>query len=137
MAGVVRRPYRDAFGHGMRPYLTVQLLGLGGRHATAVGLADSGADVTCLPMIVAMLLGYGREHLERVEVRQLGGDKAAWRATTPLRAQVEGLRAHELELMPVFVEGSWRTLWGRDDFFRAFDEVCFHEQDWALTLTAP
>lgn len=136
MALELRRSYRDAFGHGMRPYLTVRLSGIQGRDVTAVGLVDSGADVTCLPMVMAALLGFRRSDLEPVAIQQLGGGQHAWRAMTPIRAQLVGAPATAIELTPIFAEGSRRSLWGRDDFFRAFEEICFHEQDWTMTLAA-
>lgn len=131
-----RFAYSDAFGHGMRPYLTVRLSGVAGHEFDAVGLVDSGADTTCLPMLTVPLLGFGRKHLEPVTIQQLGRDLDAWQAVTPVRARLVAPEGHEFELMPVFVPGSTRTLWGRDDFFRSFERICFHELDWAMTLAA-
>jgi hypothetical protein len=46
----------------------------------------------------------------------------------------DGVEAPEFELVPLFVEGTTHVLLGRDDFFRSFERICFHGQDWAITL---
>jgi hypothetical protein len=46
----------------------------------ATGIVDSGADVTCLPVMTSALLGLDKEDLEPSRVQQFGGAKAAFQA---------------------------------------------------------
>lgn len=69
-------------------------------------------------------------------VQQLGGANAAFQVRAPIRAQLDGVPDFQFELRPVFCEGH-QGLWGRGDFFRAFDTIAFHEVDEDLILVVP
>lgn len=128
-------PYRDAFQNGVRPYLTLHLTGPTGLSGDVVGLVDSGADRTCLPLGFATLMGYRAEDLEQEQGQQVSGTMDMWNARMPSPAYVVGLAEITFELWPSFVLGD-TVLWGRSDFFRAF-VVGFDEPEQHFTLTRP
>ncbi|HZV73595.1 MAG TPA: hypothetical protein VFF79_07765 [Conexibacter sp.] len=132
----LRAPYLDALRTGKRPYLSVRLFGPSGNSLGAIGIVDSGADVTCLPVMTSALLGLDKEDLEPSRVQQLGGAKAAFQARDPIRAQLDGVPDFEFELRPVFCEGH-QGLWGRQDFFRAFEAITFYEAAQEFVITIP
>jgi hypothetical protein len=116
----------------VRPYLTVHLRGPNGSSQNLRGLVDSGADFTCLPLSIARSLGYSRDHLQGRTINQVAASVLAWQAIEPLRAFALGLPDVEFELLPVFIEQS-QALWGRADFFAAFDRVAFEDETLVLT----
>lgn len=132
----LRASYLDALRTGRRPYLSVRLAGPGGASLGAIGIVDSGADVTCLPLLTSVLLGLEKEDLEPSRVQQLGGAKPAFQARLPIRARLDGVPDFEFELRPVFCEGH-QGLWGRQDFFRAFEAISFDEAAQKFVLTIP
>lgn len=58
-------------------------------------------------------------------------------ANVPVRAYVAGLPAPVFDLYPTFVPGNNTPLWGRSDFFRAFQAVGFDEVGQDLMLKTP
>jgi hypothetical protein len=131
----VRPPYSNPFGNGLRPYLAVHLTGPDGRDGNVVGLLDTGADSTALPIGFASLMGYGPAMLTPITVGTAGAPAQAFRATEPCAAQVPGMTTAPLNLRPAFVFGaSASVLWGRSDFMSAF-KVCFEESAKHFTLT--
>ncbi|MCP9490946.1 MAG: hypothetical protein MSC31_13905 [Solirubrobacteraceae bacterium MAG38_C4-C5] len=101
-----------------------------------VGLVDSGADRTCLPMGYATLIGYAADQLELHQGQGVGGSLSLWQAMTPATAVVAGLPHPEIELRPTFIEGGSTPLWGRADFFATFG-VCFDERAQQFTISLP
>jgi hypothetical protein len=131
-----RLPYSDPFGSGHRPYLGVHLDGVNGRGGDVVGLLDTGADSTALPIGFASLMGYGPATLRAITVGTASAPASAFQATQPCTANVLGITtAAPLTLQPVFVFGaSASVLWGRSDLMSAF-KVCFEESSRHFMLT--
>lgn len=129
--------YRDAFGHGVvRPYLVLNVTGPTGVTQTIIGLVDSGADMTSLPMGFATLLGYTSGDLDLQQGTQANGVMNMWVANKPCTAIVPELPDPVFEVTPCFLAGSQSPLWGRCDLFQAFG-VGFDEQAQAFTLSRP
>jgi hypothetical protein len=130
-----RLPYSDPFGNGVRPYLVVHLTGPNGRSGNVVGLLDTGADSTALPIGFASLMGYGPAMLTSTTVGTAGAPAQAFHANQPCTAEIPGMTTAPLNLRPVFVFGaSASVLWGRSDFMSAF-KVCFEENAKHFTLS--
>lgn len=129
-------PYRNALGNGVRPYLTLAVTGVNGAAGSIVGLIDSGADRTSLPMGFAGLMGYGAGELTAGTVGVADGSTTSvWNATKPSRAFIVGLPQPVFDLFPTFVPGNAVTpLWGRADFFQVFG-IGFEEALQRFTLT--
>jgi hypothetical protein len=125
--------YSNPYSTGYRPYLALHVTGPGASGAI-VGLVDSGADRTCLPMGYATLMGYAADQLVLHQGQGVGGSLSLWEATTPATAIVAGLPHPEIELHPTFVEGGSTPLWGRGDFFATFG-VSFDERAQQFTIT--
>jgi hypothetical protein len=117
--------YSDPFGNGARPYLALHLTGINGASGAVVGLLDSGADVTSLPLGYASLMGYRPETLTSMIIGTAGAPAQAHRANQPCAAEVIGIEGVKFELHPVFVSNA-TPLWGRSDFMRIF-RVLFDE----------
>jgi hypothetical protein len=102
-------------------YLAMHVTGVNGASGQIVGLLDSGADTTALPMGYANLMGYTAAQLQRIEVGTAKGVGYGWRATVPCVATVAGATPPVLtvELLPTFVESA-TALWGRGDVMRMF-----------------
>lgn len=99
------------------------------------GIVDSGADRTSLPDGYATFMGYGADDLEQARMAVANGSSTSgWSAKRPVRAAVVGLADVEFELLPLFVPGNAPPLWGRLDFFMAFN-VGFEESAKHFTLT--
>ena len=128
--------YSNPYSSGHRPYLALHVTGPSGSSGPVVGLIDSGADRTCLPLGYAALMGYQAEQLELRRGQQVGGSLNMWEAMAPARAIVVGLPKPEFELRPTFVEGSTTPLWGREDFFATFG-VSFDERAQQFTISLP
>lgn len=121
--------YSSIGGH-KRPYLEVHLTGPDGVAQPIIGVVDSGADYTCLPYEMLRLLGYeGRSMLRESGISQVSGALDALQSTVPIGACVAGLPEKRFELFPVFVQGARNVLWGRADFFKAFESVGFLESE--------
>lgn len=127
MASTYPVDYSSIGGH-KRPYLEVHLTGPSGVEQRIIGVVDSGADYTCFPYEMLRLLGYqGRSMLRESGISQVSGALDALQSTAPVGAFVAGLPAKRFELFPVFVHGARNILWGRADFFKAFESVSFLE----------
>lgn len=89
-----------------------------------------------MPDDYAALMGYTPNELEVLTVSLASGGVQALKAIVPCKASVVGFEAHEFELTPMFVPGADGVLWGRTDFFRAFDEIGFDDKadEFILTL---
>jgi len=128
-------PYTNPLGTGVRPYLWVHLTGIDGMSGSFVGLLDTGADRTAMPLGYASLLGYGPSTLTPVTIGTASSPASAFEALQPCTAQATGLPTLSLSLQPVFVLGSSATvLWGRKDFMAAF-KVLFDESTQQFTLS--
>lgn len=102
------------------------------------GLVDSGADRTSLPHDYAKLMGYRSDQLDSGSVTVADGSSVAVLvANVPVRAYVAGLPDPVFDVCPMFVPGNNMPLWGRSDFFNAFETVGFEEATKHLTLTVP
>ncbi len=101
-------PYTDPFGNGTRPYLALHVTGINGTSGRIVGLLDTGADTTLLPLGYASLMGYGPQTLTAATVGTAGAPADAHRADVPCAAQVVGIGDVALELHPVFVASAPR-----------------------------
>ena len=90
-------PYRRGSDGHPRPYLWLTLKGpRGGPDVPIVGLVDTGADKSVLPVDYAQLLGYQAEDLAPVEVGQVEGSASAWDAQKPCEAFVNGVHPSSL-----------------------------------------
>ena len=101
-----------------------------------MGLVDSGADLTCLDLGFAALMGYTGQDLEEEQGVQAGGTMQLWKAKQPSRAIIVGLPQPVFDLWPTFVQGNQTPLWGRADFFRAFG-IGFDESNQRFSLSVP
>lgn len=120
-----------------RPYLWLMLHGPNGGGAERIlGLADSGADKTVLPLEYAELLGYRDEDLEDLEVGQVHGTTPGHDAQRPCRAWVVGYPDLTFEMSPIFVD-TLDALWGRADLMNAYRvSISEHRQELGLHLPA-
>ena len=112
--------YTDPFGTGMRPYLVLHLTGINGAHGDVVGLIDSGADITQLPMGFASLMGYTAAELEPLTVGTAGNPTSVLRAKQACTGIVPGLPQVECTMLPAFCASSPFVLWGRTDVMSMF-----------------
>ncbi len=126
-------PYSNPFGTGSRPYLALTLTGVNSTSHSIVGLLDTGADITALPVGHAALMGYGLELLEQTTIGTADGPGVAFRAMRQSTAIVAGLPSVSISLRPIFVPGAQTPLWGRTDVMRPF-KVLFDDTDEAFTL---
>ena len=126
-------PYRPGSDGHPRPYLWLTLKGLrGGPEVPIVGLVDTGADKSVLPIDYAQLLGYKVEDLSPVEVGQVEGSASAWDAQRPCEAFVNGVPAVKFQIQPLFV-ATLDALWGRADLMMTY-VVSVSEKDQELAL---
>lgn len=120
-----------------RPYLGLEVTGPNGLPQRITGLIDSGADRTGLPVGYSPLLGYDLSQMETKEVEQVSATMTTYIPDEPVTAHVIGPEIEQIsfQFIPVFFDGSLSApaLWGRTDFFRAFD-ICFREMDQAFDL---
>jgi hypothetical protein len=130
----VTLPYSTFVGPESRPYLQIHLTGPTGSDGDVIGLIDSGADTSCLPLGYASLLGYKQEQLQLTPCVGVGGACEVFEALEPLEAYVLGLQDAVFEMRPTFLPDSHMALWGRQDFFKIFG-VCFDEPSEEFTLT--
>ncbi len=119
--------YTDPFDKGHKPYLAVNLTSAKGVSSNVVGLLDTGADITAMPLGFASLLGYESQTLTPVTIGTASAPASALRAKLPCTAQVIGIEAVEISLHPVFVFGANEVLWGRTDLMSAF-RILFDEK---------
>jgi len=113
-------PFSAAPSDGiMRPYLWLILRSPDGTEERILGLVDSGADKTVLPMEYAELLGYTDEDLVDQEVGQVKGMICGRDAQRPCEAWVFGHPELTFEMSPIFIE-TFEALWGRTDLMNAF-----------------
>jgi hypothetical protein len=126
-------PYRLGSDGHPRPYLWLTLKGpRGGSEVPIVGLVDTGADKSVLPIDYAQLLGYKVEDLAPVEVGQVEGSASAWDAQKPCEAFVNGVASVKFEIQPLFV-ATLDALWGRADLMMTY-VVSVSEKDQELSL---
>ena len=126
-------PYKSGPDGQLRPYLLLTLLGVRpGAEVDVLGLVDTGADRSVLPIDYAEELGYTVDDLAPVEVGQVEGSASAWVAKRPCKAFVDGLPSIEFEVEPLFV-GGLNALWGRADLMMRFT-VSVSEKAKELTL---
>lgn len=111
--------YSDPFGSGPRPYLALDVTGINSNHGPIVGLIDSGADTTLLPVGYAPLMGYGQGSLRPTTIGTAGAPAQGFQATQPCTAEVIGIPGVAITLLPVFLASN-TPLWGRRDFMLAF-----------------
>lgn len=129
--------YRAVVPGGIeRPLLALHVTGLNGASGDIIGIVDSGADVTSLPLDYASLMGYGPADLRAESVEGVGGATSAFHATRPVAAYVSGLDDMKFDLKPCFVDGNDMVLWGRSDFFVQFI-VAFNEGEQNFTIVRP
>lgn len=111
--------YSSPFGTGNRPYLAINMVGINGSSGHIVGLVDSGADITQLPVGYASLMGYDAPKLEPINVGTAGAIAQALRAKEPCTGQVIGIPDVMVDFSPVFSSSPF-VLWGRTDFMAVF-----------------
>lgn len=126
-------PYKRGPDGQWRPYLLLTLLGVkSGLEVDILGLVDTGADRSVLPIDYAQELGYTVDDLEPREVSQVEGSASAWVARKPCQAFVDGLPHIRFEIEPLFVAGL-NALWGRADLMMNFT-ISVSEKGKELTL---
>lgn len=126
-------PYRPGPDGQFRPYLLLTLIGLKpDQEVEIVGLVDTGADRSVLPIDYAEELGYTVDDLAPVDVSQVEGTASAWVAKKPCEAFVDGLPEIKFKIEPLFV-ASLNALWGRTDLMMAFT-IAVSEKSRELTL---
>lgn len=132
-SGSLIAPYKRGADGQLRPYLLLTLLGVkAGLEVEILGLVDTGADRTVLPIDFAEELGYTVDDLEPRDVIQVEGSASAWVAKKPCQAFVDGLPDTRFEIEPVFVAGL-NALWGRADLMMNFT-IGISEKNQELTL---
>jgi len=125
--------YRFLPDQTLRPYLWVMVTGLNGINQLILGIVDSGADKSCLPLGYISQLGYDAASLTAQPMGQAGGITNSFVASAPCDAVVPGLPNSEFQIRPTFTDGQF-VLWGRDDFMHSFD-VLFEQSQNRFTLT--
>lgn len=127
-------PYSRYSGPVPRPYLALHFVGLNGSEGDIVGLLDSGADNSCLPLGFASLMGYRPDDLQIDTCVGVGGTSDVHVARRPVTAHITGVPETTFEILPTFLPDSEMPIWGRLDFFQIY-EVNFHEPRQEFTLT--
>jgi len=126
-------PYKLGPDGQWRPYLLLTLIGVKPRAEIEIlGLVDTGADRSVLPIDYAAELGYTVDDLASVEVGQVEGSASARLAQKPCKASVDGIPEVEFEIAPLFV-ASLNVLWGRADLMMSFT-ISVSEKNKELTL---
>ena len=106
----------------------MHITGINGRSGPILGLLDTGADSTALPIGFASLMGYSAASLTSMIVGTAGSPVNAFRATQDSTANVIGIQGMPIALRPVFTPGtSASVLWGRSDLMSHFD-IMFSER---------
>jgi hypothetical protein len=126
--GRIRRDYTQIPGEAFpRPYVTLELVGPSEDPLVLMGLLDTGADYSTLPLEVASELGFPFHVLDTVGGRDASRRVTLWRAEEPIAAKVLGWPA-TFVLEPFYTvvddKGERRAsdhLWGRRDFLRYWD----------------
>jgi len=138
----IERPWNETTSYTrgsdgrFRPYLWLTLQSRRGESdVPIVGLVDSGADKSVLPLDYAELLGYETEDLSPVEVGQVDGSADAWDTQEPCEAFVRGIPSVKFEIRPLFV-ATLDALWGRADLMSTY-VVSIDEKEEELTLHLP
>jgi hypothetical protein len=133
---IVTLPYIEEYAGGpRRPYLWLELRGPNGQGGPVLGLVDTGADMSVLPLGYAVLMGFVPEDLEPLEIHGVGGQVDAYRPKKPFSAWVAGLESVIVPMEPAFMEGV-DALWGRHDFMTVFG-VIVEERTAELSLILP
>ncbi|MDQ1426296.1 MAG: hypothetical protein QOD72_3794 [Acidimicrobiaceae bacterium] len=128
-------PYRAIVqGDRPRPYLVMMVEGINGQSGPVIGIADSGADVTSLPMDYASLMGYTPQTLSPQTMAHAAGTATAYLATEPATIFVPEIPDVKILVTPTFIPGAQHALWGRSDFMAAFT-VSFDEARQEFSLT--
>ena len=123
-------PYTDPWGSGVRPYLALALSGVNGSTVNVIGLLDTGADVSSLPMPYATLMGYTSATLTQGAVTVADGSEVpCFRPNPPCGAALPASPV-ATQISPTFMIGSTvqNQVWGRLDVMAAFKTVAFKEQ---------
>jgi hypothetical protein len=116
-------------GDPPRPILSVSLTGLNEHAVTVLGLLDSGATHSGLPLEYAFRLGYGADDLrESVTVLGDGTEVASFEAQQPVTAMIQG-RTGPLLLFPAFMRGD-HTVWGRDLMAKVWRVTFCEREKW-------
>jgi aspartyl protease len=97
-----------------------------------LGLVDTGADRSVLPIDFAEELGYTVDDLEPREVSQVEGSASALGSQKALPGIRRRSPDTRFEIEPVFVAGL-NALWGRADLMMNF-KIGVSERDRQLTL---
>lgn len=133
---IVTLPYLEEFPGGpRRPYLWLEFEGPSGARGPVLGLVDTGADISVLPLGYAALMGFRAEDLDLFEIHGVGGQVDTYRPRDPILAWVRGLEDIVIPMRPAFIEGG-DALWGRSDFMAVFG-VIVEERKSELSLIPP
>jgi hypothetical protein len=124
-----RLVYTDPWGSGLRPYLALALSGVNGTPLNVIGLLDTGADLSSLPVSWAVLMGYTNATLTHDVVTVANGVQApCFRPAPPCGAALIGSSV-AFPMAPTFMIGATvqNQIWGRLDVMAAFKTVAFEE----------
>ncbi len=117
------------------PSIPVTLVGKGAQY-DAIGLLDSGADISLMPKDLAILLGLDIENKSADESRGIGGRVRTIRTVVPIVVEAKrGHEKHHLSLpINVLLDGEAPPLLlGRAGFFDRFI-ITFDEAAQKITL---
>lgn len=118
-------------GHGVRPVVGLELLGQNANPIVAMGIVDSGADESTIPIEYAARLGIDvHADCETNDVVTASGPTTEFRYRGPITALVLG---EVVPLQASFLEGLPFVLLGRNDFFHHF-KILFDQRARSFTL---
>jgi len=112
----IKLDYDDSVDGVARPYLRLTLVGPSGKRVPVLGVVDTGADFSILPIAFAEELGFTFHALRLVPGGHAGGDDWFRKAEEGVSARFRKLDV-AFELEPRYANTN-TPAWGRKDFLR-------------------